>query len=78
MRGAVGDRRRRDRRLYRHPPPRFRLLVLTGVTLKCPVTLDVQSLVPDYTWVLRAFLKAHGSEPTFVITDQCPSMKHTN
>ncbi|KAJ9547351.1 hypothetical protein OSB04_019894 [Centaurea solstitialis] len=31
--------------------------------------------VPDYTWVLRAFLKAHGSEPTFVITDQCPSMK---
>ena len=31
--------------------------------------------IVDYTWVLRAFLKAHGSAPGFVITDQCPSMK---
>jgi len=29
----------------------------------------------DYTWVLRAFLKCHGSTPSFVITDQCPAMK---
>ncbi|KAJ9556431.1 hypothetical protein OSB04_011045 [Centaurea solstitialis] len=29
----------------------------------------------DYTWVLKAFMKAHGREPKFVITDQCPAMK---
>ncbi|KAJ9536489.1 hypothetical protein OSB04_un000326 [Centaurea solstitialis] len=44
-------------------------LVVVGVALMH------SEKVPDYTWVLRAFLKAHGSEPTFVITDQCPSMK---
>ncbi|KAJ9547566.1 hypothetical protein OSB04_020109 [Centaurea solstitialis] len=32
--------------------------------------------IPDYTWVLRVFLKFHGTAPTFVITDQCPLMKH--
>ena len=31
--------------------------------------------IADYTWLLTAFLKAHGSEPSFVITDQCPAMK---
>ncbi|XP_024989154.1 protein FAR1-RELATED SEQUENCE 5-like [Cynara cardunculus var. scolymus] len=33
-----------------------------------------ESLV-DYTWVLKAFVKAHGRQPRFVITDQCESMK---
>ncbi|XP_024977644.1 protein FAR1-RELATED SEQUENCE 5-like [Cynara cardunculus var. scolymus] len=31
--------------------------------------------VVDYTWVLKAFVKAHGHQPRFVITDQCASMK---
>ncbi|XP_024962583.1 protein FAR1-RELATED SEQUENCE 5-like [Cynara cardunculus var. scolymus] len=33
--------------------------------------------VVDYTWVLKAFVKAHGRQPRFVITDQCASMKQT-
>nr|BAB33151.1 hypothetical protein [Carthamus tinctorius] len=28
-----------------------------------------------FTWVLNAFVKAHGSLPKLVITDQCPAMK---
>ncbi|XP_024990577.1 protein FAR1-RELATED SEQUENCE 5-like [Cynara cardunculus var. scolymus] len=31
--------------------------------------------VVDYTCVLKAFVKAHGRQPRFVITDQCASMK---
>lgn len=31
--------------------------------------------VPNFTWVLMAFMKAHGRQPKFVITDQCASMK---
>lgn len=31
--------------------------------------------VEHYTWVLKAFLKAHGRQPKFVMTDQCPSIK---
>ncbi|XP_024966005.1 protein FAR1-RELATED SEQUENCE 5-like [Cynara cardunculus var. scolymus] len=31
--------------------------------------------VVDYTWVLKAFVKAHGRQPCFVITDQCALMK---
>ncbi|KAJ9542672.1 hypothetical protein OSB04_029178 [Centaurea solstitialis] len=29
----------------------------------------------NYTWVLRAFMKAHGRQMVFVMTDQCPAMK---
>ncbi|KAJ9566058.1 hypothetical protein OSB04_002024 [Centaurea solstitialis] len=29
----------------------------------------------SFTWVLNAFIKAHGKEPHFVITDQCLGMK---
>ncbi|KAJ9537753.1 hypothetical protein OSB04_030486 [Centaurea solstitialis] len=28
-----------------------------------------------FTWVLKAFVRAHGSPPKLVITDQCPAMK---
>ena len=42
---------------------------MVGATLLC------SEKVVDYTWVLRAFLKSHGSEPGFVVTDQCPTMK---
>ncbi|KAJ9539438.1 hypothetical protein OSB04_032171 [Centaurea solstitialis] len=31
--------------------------------------------IPNYTWILQAFMKAHGRQPLFVITDQCPAMK---
>ena len=31
--------------------------------------------VPNFTWVLQAFVKAHGSQPKFVMTDQCAAMK---
>ncbi|KAI3667658.1 hypothetical protein L6452_42727 [Arctium lappa] len=31
--------------------------------------------VPNYTWILKAFMKAHGQQPRFVITDQCATMK---
>ncbi|XP_024959811.1 protein FAR1-RELATED SEQUENCE 5-like [Cynara cardunculus var. scolymus] len=31
--------------------------------------------VVNFTWVLNAFMKAHGSQPQFVITDQCAAMK---
>ena len=25
--------------------------------------------IPDYTWLLKAFVKAHGSPPRLVVTD---------
>ncbi|KAJ9553555.1 hypothetical protein OSB04_017600 [Centaurea solstitialis] len=31
--------------------------------------------VPNFKWVLEAFLRAHKKQPTLVLTDQCPSMK---
>ncbi|XP_024990644.1 protein FAR1-RELATED SEQUENCE 5-like [Cynara cardunculus var. scolymus] len=31
--------------------------------------------VVNFTWVFNAFMKAHGSQPQFVITDQCAAMK---
>jgi len=31
--------------------------------------------VETYEWVFKAFLKAHGKQPLFVMTDQCPAMK---
>ncbi|XP_024965434.1 protein FAR1-RELATED SEQUENCE 5-like [Cynara cardunculus var. scolymus] len=31
--------------------------------------------IVNFTWVLKAFMKAHGSQPQFVITDQCVVMK---
>ncbi|KAJ9560785.1 hypothetical protein OSB04_005945 [Centaurea solstitialis] len=30
---------------------------------------------PNFTWVLQAFVRAHNSQPRFVITDQCLGMK---
>ncbi|KAI3667246.1 hypothetical protein L6452_42295 [Arctium lappa] len=30
---------------------------------------------PYFTWILNAFMKAHGSQPKFVITNQCLGMK---
>ncbi|XP_024974842.1 protein FAR1-RELATED SEQUENCE 5-like [Cynara cardunculus var. scolymus] len=33
--------------------------------------------IVNFTWVLRAFMKAHGTQPKFVITDQCATMKQT-
>ncbi|XP_024974846.1 protein FAR1-RELATED SEQUENCE 5-like [Cynara cardunculus var. scolymus] len=38
-------------------------------------TLIHNESVVDYTWVLKAFVKADGRQPRFVITDQCASMK---
>ncbi|KAJ9566884.1 hypothetical protein OSB04_002850 [Centaurea solstitialis] len=31
--------------------------------------------IPNFTWILQAFMKAHGRQPLFVITDQYPAMK---
>ncbi|KAJ9553431.1 hypothetical protein OSB04_017476 [Centaurea solstitialis] len=31
--------------------------------------------VPTYEWVLSTFLKCHGKQPLFVMTDQCSSLK---
>ncbi|KAJ9565451.1 hypothetical protein OSB04_001417 [Centaurea solstitialis] len=31
--------------------------------------------VVNFTWILKAFVKAHGSQPRLVVTDQCPAMK---
>ncbi|XP_024995856.1 protein FAR1-RELATED SEQUENCE 5-like [Cynara cardunculus var. scolymus] len=31
--------------------------------------------VINFTWVLKAFMKAHDSQPQFVMTDQCATMK---
>ncbi|KAJ9541394.1 hypothetical protein OSB04_027900 [Centaurea solstitialis] len=38
-------------------------------------TLISHENAPNFTWVLQAFVKAHNSQPRFVITDQCLSMK---
>ncbi|KAJ9535940.1 hypothetical protein OSB04_un000894 [Centaurea solstitialis] len=37
--------------------------------------LIAQEKVPHFTWILQAFMKAHGTQPKLCITDQCPSMK---
>ncbi|KAI3672518.1 hypothetical protein L6452_38607 [Arctium lappa] len=39
------------------------------------VALINSETVPNYTWILKAFMKAHGQQPRFVITDQCAAMK---
>jgi len=43
--------------------------VVVGATLVSQETID------NFKWVLQAFVKANGKQPSFVITDQCPAMK---
>lgn len=31
--------------------------------------------IESYCWLLKAFLKAHGKQPTIVLTDQDPTIK---
>ncbi|KAI3782480.1 hypothetical protein L2E82_12528 [Cichorium intybus] len=31
--------------------------------------------IESYCWLLKAFLKAHGKQPTIVLTDQDPAIK---
>ncbi|XP_022014252.1 protein FAR1-RELATED SEQUENCE 2-like [Helianthus annuus] len=53
---------------------------LTGIdNHHCNVTFGAALLASEtadtYTWLLRVFLKAVGSQPKFVVTDQDPAMK---
>ena len=43
--------------------------VVVGAALVNKENIDI------YKWVLEAFLKAHQKQPTFVLTDHCPTMK---
>lgn len=31
--------------------------------------------IESFTWILRAFLDAHGKQPTLILSDQDPAMK---
>nr|KAJ0202755.1 hypothetical protein LSAT_V11C500234290 [Lactuca sativa] len=46
---------------------------------KKPVTVGAGLLsnesIESYSWLLKAFLKTHGKEPTFVLTDQDAAIK---
>ena len=44
--------------------------IVVGFALICS-----ESIV-NFKWVLNAFIKAHGKQPLYVVTDQCPAMKH--
>ena len=33
--------------------------------------------VENFTWVLQELFKVHGTQPKFVMTDQCATMKQT-
>ncbi|XP_023749555.1 protein FAR1-RELATED SEQUENCE 6-like [Lactuca sativa] len=35
-------------------------------------------IIESYSWLLKVFLKTHGKEPTFVLTDQDGAIKHAN
>ena len=38
-------------------------------------TLVRSESIPNYTWLLKAFVKAHGSLPKLIVTNQCAAMK---